>query len=191
MSSRAFNSENAVIYKICCKNKNVKDEYIGSSVNFRTRKNCHKSACNNENDSKYNLNVYNYIRENGGWDNWEMVEICKANECIDRKALHKKEREYIELFQPTLNIYIPMRTIEENKEYNKEYREINKDKNKEYKKMYYQENKEKNSDYREENKEKIRKYLQEYREENKEKIREYQKQYREKRASKKGELNQV
>ena len=67
------------------------------------------------------------------------------------------------------------------KEYNKKYKEENKEKQKEYKKKYYQENKEKVKEYRkkyfQENKEKIREYKKKYREENKEKVKKWSKKY--------------
>ena len=45
----------AVIYKICCKDVEVKDEYIGSTLDFLKRRQCHKTRCTNENDSYFNI----------------------------------------------------------------------------------------------------------------------------------------
>lgn len=147
------NYNNSIIYKLCCNDTSITDIYVGSTTNFNRRKNCHKSRCNNVNLKEYNCKVYQFIRDNGGWDNWDMVEVCRVN-CIDRRELHKKEREQIELLKPTLNQRIPTRTVKEyqqankehikeyKKEYNKEYREDNKEHIKEYKKDYYENNKE-------------------------------------------------
>ena len=44
----------AFIYKICCKDKNIEECYIGSSTNFVNRKNQHKNSCNNINNKEYN-----------------------------------------------------------------------------------------------------------------------------------------
>ena len=67
------------------------------------------------------------------------------------------------------------------KEYDKQYREKNKEKRKEYKKKYRQENKEKikesNKQYREEHKEKINEYKKQYYKENIESRKQYIKQY--------------
>ncbi len=41
--------EQYIIYKIVCKDINITDCYIGSSIKFRKRKNLHKSNCNNVN----------------------------------------------------------------------------------------------------------------------------------------------
>lgn len=69
---------NTIIYKIYCKDKTIKDVYIGQTTNFVIRKYEHKTSCNTKND----LEIYKTIRENGGWDNWNMIEIAKYN-CND------------------------------------------------------------------------------------------------------------
>lgn len=137
MTPRPFNPENAVIYKICCKDENVKEIYVGSSENFKDRRRSHKKNCKNEIYKDHNMFVYKFIRENGGWDNWEMIEICKANECIDKQDLHKKEREYIELLKSTLNNNVPTRT---DKEWREENKEILKEKKRKYFKSYLEKN---------------------------------------------------
>ena len=51
----------AFIYKICCKDKNIEECYIGSSTNFVKRKNSHKTICNNINSKEYNQKKYIFI----------------------------------------------------------------------------------------------------------------------------------
>jgi len=70
------------------------------------------------------------------------------------------------------------------KEVGKEYREKNKDKIKEVKKEYYEKNKDKIKEYREKNKDKIKEVKKEYREKNKDKIKEVGKEYYEKNKDK-------
>ena len=74
---------NTVIYKLVNKedydNANV---YIGSTANFTQRKYCHKSRCNNEKDKAYDSKIYQNIRNDGGWDEWNMIEIEKYP-CVD------------------------------------------------------------------------------------------------------------
>ena len=54
------------IYKIY---KQGKDEvYIGSTYDFKNRMRQHKYSCYNEKSKKYNFFVYQFIRQNGGWD---------------------------------------------------------------------------------------------------------------------------
>ena len=117
----------SIIYKLCCKDINIKEIYIGSTTNFKRRKCEHKFICNNSNNKKYNLNVYKFIRANGNWDNWDMVIIEKF-ECNDNLELHRRERYWLENLQATLNMCIPNRSKKEweddNKEnYNKKRRE--------------------------------------------------------------------
>lgn len=93
---------NTIIYKICCKDTNITDTYVGHTLNFNKRQTQHKLCCNN----KSNVKLYNVINENGGWDNWEMVEIAKYN-CKNLTEARVKEHEhYIEL-KATLNSVLP------------------------------------------------------------------------------------
>ena len=113
----------AHIYKLCCKDLDVKDIYIGSTINWRRRKCRHKNNCNNITAPEHNLYVYTIIRLYGGWDNWDMVLIKEVN-CNSRLELHREERKYIESLKATLNIGIPCRTKEERLIYYKNYNEI-------------------------------------------------------------------
>ena len=179
------------IYKICCKDTTITDIYIGSTCNFSKRKYQHKKDCNNNS----NIKVYQFIRDNGGWINWNMIQI-KEFSCENRREKDTEERKCIEELKPTLNVNIPTRSKKEyyidNKEIIKEIRKTfylkNKDKLNEKMKLYNLENKEKLKKYKEEyqlkNKEKIKKRMKEYKLENKEKIKEYQKEYREKMKKK-------
>ena len=104
---------NAKIYKLCSIDENIKDIYIGSTINYMSRIMCHKSNCYNENQRKYKYKVYDFIRNNGGFSSWTM-KIISHVKVKNRLQLKKLERAAIELFQPTLNCSIPGRT---NKEY--------------------------------------------------------------------------
>jgi hypothetical protein len=145
---------------------NDENIYIGSTCNFIRRRCMHKSVCYNPNDRKYNYKLYQYIRENGGWDNFVMLEIEKFP-CKDKPELCAEERRVIDELKSKLNCNVPGRT-------GKEYREDNKEKLAEYDKMKY-----------ENNKEKIAEHQKEYRENNKEKIAEHQKEYYESNKEKK------
>ena len=125
---------NGTIYKLCCKDPTIKDIYIGSTCAFRRRKSQHKYSCNTENDKKYNINVYQFIRDHGGWDNWDMIEIKKVN-CETKRELEKEEREYLEMLGGTLNSIVPSRS-------HKEWAEANNTKISKYKTEWYESNKE-------------------------------------------------
>jgi len=92
-----------VIYKSVHKedydNANI---YIGSTTNFTKRKGQHKYCCNNEKDKKYNQKNYQSIRDNGGWYQWNMIEIEKYP-CNDRREAEAKEEYWRTHFNAVLN----------------------------------------------------------------------------------------
>ena len=177
------------IYKIYCKDETITDIYIGSTKDIQIRWNIHKSNCNNENNKEYNNYKYQFIRDNGGIENWNIIELEKL--VCDKDQALIRERYWIETLQTNLNKVIPTRThieyYNDNKEKiiekNKNYYENNKDKLCEKKKEYYNDNKdklcEKNKNYRENNKKKISEKNKNYRENNKDKLCEKNKNYRE------------
>ncbi len=127
-------SQVGFIYKLCCNDPEIKEVYVGSTKNLRVRKGQHKNRCNNENDKSHNCNIYQFIRSNGGFENWNIIQLERF-EFNTKYELHARERHYIELLKASLNKYIPTRT-------DKEYREENKDQIKENNKIHYEENKE-------------------------------------------------
>jgi hypothetical protein len=139
-----------IIYKIVCNDLNITDCYVGSTTDFKTRKSAHKSACNNEKSLRHDLKVYKMIRDNGGWDNWSMIQIEKFV-CNDSNEAHARERYWYENMNAKLNTHVPNRTEEEWRKDNKDevsrkdkiYREIKKDHFKEQHREYYIKNKEK------------------------------------------------
>tara|TARA_B110001450_G_scaffold252697_1_gene274906 strand:- start:240 stop:773 length:534 start_codon:yes stop_codon:yes gene_type:complete len=129
--------QNGLIYKLCSKDPTIKDCYVGSTCNFTKRKWGHKSKCNNEKDIAYNFNVYKFIRDHGGWDNWDMIELIKYP-CNTKRELALKEREYLEMLGGTLNNCVPSQGQTEQM---RKYREANKEEINEKAKAYYQTNK--------------------------------------------------
>lgn len=173
------------IYKLCCKNTDITDIYIGHTTNFTRRKQEHKNRSNTPNDKAYNRRVYTFIRDNGGFENWDMIQIEEFN-AKDTTEARARERYWVEQMKPLLNCNIPNRTGKEcRKEYyeynkevirekSKEYREQNKEVVIERKKQWYQANRDKvlerDKKYREEHKEQIAIRSKEWREKNKEEI---------------------
>jgi len=160
------------IYKLCCNDVTVTDIYIGSTKNHYRRKNVHKTSCNKLNGSHYNLYVYRFIRENGGWDNWSFI-ILDTVQYNQKHELHLKEREYIETLGATLNRNIPTRTQRQWKQEHKE--EIS-----EYQKQYYEDNRvriaERAKQYAQLNKQAKAEYLKQYNQNNRERISEQRSQ---------------
>ena len=142
--------KNYIFYKLCCDDYN--DIYIGSTINFRNRKNQHKQSVNNPNVKNYNCYKAQFIREHGGWDNWRMIQIDTRDDITKREA-ETYEEELRQKYKPTLNTIKAYTTreekLEQHKKYNKtrdpeenkirckKYREANKDKASENKKKWY------------------------------------------------------
>ena len=140
-----------VIYKLVHKedydNANI---YIGSTTNFTKRKSEHKSDSMNKIGVKYNQKIYQFIRDNGGWDNWNMIEIEKYP-CFDNNEAKAKEEYWRIHFNAGLNSRKCFRTVDEEKEYNaqycKQYYIDNRDKSRKYYKQYYIDNRDKLIEY--------------------------------------------
>ena len=171
---------NTIIYKLCCKDPNITDIYIGHTTNFIQRKKHHKILTNNLNCNRY---VYNFIRNHGGWDNWTMIQIENIC-CKDKREAESNEQYWIEKNAAKLNSVNPFTLHKEEPQlYKQLWYEEKKDYILEKAKEHYEENKEtileKAKHYAEEHKEQIADYQKEYKENNKEKISEQKKIYRE------------
>ena len=181
------NIDNYIMYKICPKNSNLNYSYIGHTNNFAFRKSQHKLPCIDIAHNKSHYKLYETIRQNGGWDEWEMIEIEKL---IGKTKLEARirEQELIEEHGANLNSLKAYISDEQRKEIKRQitnkYREENKELIKEQTKKYKEDHKEiiaeQMKKYRAENKEKIYEQTKLYREKNKEKYQECDKAWREK-----------
>ena len=126
-----------IIYKISCKDKNIRDFYIGSTIDFNRRKSVHKHYCK----SGFNLKLYNFINENEGWDNFEMEIVQKYANIQNRNELNQIEYKFILHMNPTLNRHNP--SLYKNKaDYTLNYQRKNKEKTRQWSKTYYDKNRE-------------------------------------------------
>lgn len=154
-----------IFYKITCENL-PEFTYIGSTVHFIKRKCDHKTDCNNKTRKGHNIQLYQTIRANGGWENWEMVVIDKGEQ-MNLTDARIKEESLRKEYNGNLNMVKAYRSEEDKKEYNKanskEYRENNRDKINE-----------KVKEYNNNHKEQKQAYQKEYYENNKVKFKEYQ-----------------
>ena len=105
MPKQPINYDNVIIYKLVCKDIDIVDCYVGYTTSFVSKKYDHKHACNNINDKKYNMYVYEFIRNNGGWDNWDMIVIEKCS-CKDVDEVKLKTRNYMQSLNARLNKYV-------------------------------------------------------------------------------------
>jgi hypothetical protein len=159
-------SKNYIFYKIF--KEDLDEVYVGSTANFYSRKKDHKRDCNSEKRKHYNLKIYKTIRENGGWDEFKMIQIG-TRENITKREAEQIEEEYRLELKATMNtnraFTTPEQMKEDYKERCKEYKQTNKDLILEYQK-----------DYRQTNKDLILEYQKDYRQTNKEKISEQKKE---------------
>ena len=106
MPKKATDYSKSFIYKLCSKDTTIKEVYIGSSTNFIQRKGLHKHSCNNENSPKYNYKVYQFIRDHGGWDNFDMV-LIEYFPCENGLELGRQEEHWRQQLSASLNSITP------------------------------------------------------------------------------------
>ena len=122
----------ACIYKIQHKTKSEL-LYIGSTINLSRRRCTHK---NNSDNLNINSKLFQLIRANGGWSQFDCNILIKVK-CNNFAELRKKENEVIQVLQPSMNSKNAVNLISRS-DYNKKYREINKDKLIKYQIQYRQ-----------------------------------------------------
>jgi len=133
----------SVIYTIRSKD-NI---YVGSTLNFRSRKNKHKSSLTNENSKSYNYKLYKNIRDNDG--EWDM-QPHSIFPCVSKMELTIEEERVRQLLTADMNSHSCWSGLaksdykkqwyeqhrDEITEYNKQYREQHRDEICEQKKQY-------------------------------------------------------
>lgn len=106
---------NTHIYKIVCKDKTITDCYVGHTTNLKLRQTNHRDKCN-PNHCKSGIKLYMFIREHGGWSNWEIQIIDHYPTCENKSQATIREQEWIEKINPTLNDRKATATAEELRE---------------------------------------------------------------------------
>jgi len=161
--------------------------YIGSTRNMASRKKLHKSVCNNSNATNHNTKIYRTIRENDGWENWNMVVIEVMENTTKLDAEIREEQMRMSL-KAKLNDRMVTRGYMTREEYVKQHKEEYKDHYKEYQKQHYAENidhyKEYNKQHKEEYKDHYKEYKKQYYAENRDHFKEQNKLYREEKRDK-------
>ncbi len=128
-------------YQLVCKDVTVKECYVGHTTNEKNRRMCHKGRCSDEKDSFYNLFVYKFIRDHGGWANWQLL-VLETAAMKNKTEAALRERHWLVHYNATLNTQVPGQTqaeyraanVEKIKAETKEYYADNADKIKAYKK---------------------------------------------------------
>jgi len=151
---RATDFSNCYIYHI--KSMDGVIHYVGSTSNMNSRKSCHRYNCSHENHKFYNIDIYKYIRNNGGFDNFEIVPIRKLENISNKNDLLIAERLEMEKYSDLKNMRGSYQTKEERIEYlnkwkrdhpecQRKYREANRAKVNEYQRKYRQQKKQLNA----------------------------------------------
>jgi hypothetical protein len=147
---------------------------------LKDRKKSHKSSSTNPTRKDYNLKVYRFIRENGGWDNWTFIQL-EEFPCKNKQELVAREREIFDLLKPTLNTNSPTLNVEKIKKTMVKYRIEHKDELLVKQKQYYDEHKDellvKQKQYNDDNKVEISANKKQYYDKNKDELLVKQKQY--------------
>ena len=90
-------------YKLHHATDNTKECYIGSTGDFKARKNDHKANCNNPNCRGYIRKVYTYIREHDGYNEWMYSVLEERSEPMSTLDRFKRERELTAQHNACLN----------------------------------------------------------------------------------------
>ncbi len=109
MPKKNIDYSRTVIYKIVCNDLTVKHLFIGATTAFFKKKNLHKTLAEQKRkepigkgrrdcDSK----LYQTIVNNGGWDNWCMIEVEKYP-CKDFNEECARVRYWVETLNADLN----------------------------------------------------------------------------------------
>ena len=101
--------------------------YVGSTTNFKQRCALHKSRCKNGST----IPIYNYIRDNGGYDLFEIVPVAFL-QLTDAIELRIEEQNEMDKYTDKLNAIKAYISEQERLEQRKVYNEQNKDKHKAY-----------------------------------------------------------
>jgi hypothetical protein len=124
---KTSNYANCKFYRLVCRDPAVKDCYVGHTCDEVKRRYNHKTRCTKEKGKKYNLHVYEFIRQHGSWDNWSLI-VHETLAVKNKNEAAIRERYWLEHYKATLNSNIPS---QKQAEYGAKYRVENHDKIKE------------------------------------------------------------
>jgi len=117
--------------------------YVGSTTNFLIRKNKHKHSCTkpniNNNNKHYNQPIYQYIRDNGDFNNFEIIPVLQLSLENNIQLLIEEQKE-IDKYDTLVNCKNSKQDTElykkESLERLNKWREDNPDREKQAKKDY-------------------------------------------------------
>lgn len=142
----------SIIYKIVSKDLEVPYTYIGSTTNLYNRTALHKSDFFNASSPRYNLKIYQFIRDHGDWTNFVILIIEEYN-ALNKRCLEEREQYWKDTYGDNMGCKKSFVTQEQLKENKLKYYYDNKDHiltnlrtkyadDKKKKQKYYQDHKE-------------------------------------------------
>jgi hypothetical protein len=129
-------SKTFIIYKIRPLDKTLDFSYIGSTICFPKRKFKHKGVCCNEKSKSHDIPLYKSIRENGGWDAFEMVPL-EEYKCDTKLQARIREQDTLDKIENKLNSIRAYSDDTTTKEQKKLYRDENKERIQELTHQHY------------------------------------------------------
>jgi predicted GIY-YIG superfamily endonuclease len=112
MPKQDMDYSKTIIYKIVCNDLSIEEVYVGHTTSWKQRKSQHKQSIYNKNVKGFVSKKSTFIREHGGWDNWDMIEVEKFP-CNDKQEALARERYWYEKLHAKLNTNVPNRNMTE------------------------------------------------------------------------------
>jgi hypothetical protein len=107
-----LNYAKSMFYQLVCRDPSITERYVGFTTNKYNRLQYHIEACTDPQNIGYGFKVYKFIRNHGGFDNWEM-RILEVKPCKDKFEARRRERYWVEELKAELNSQVPGRTSKE------------------------------------------------------------------------------
>ena len=104
-------THNITFYNIVCNDANIIDIFVGHTHNVSKRIETIGAECSRMNCSSYNTPINQFIRGNGGWDNFKLVVIGIVS-CHTLLEVLQHKRIHIKTHNANLNTVVPTRTQE-------------------------------------------------------------------------------
>lgn len=97
------NFQNGAIYKIYCKDETITDYFIGRTTNLKATIATLRGRCNNPNNASYHRKYCEFIRNNGGVNNWSVC-ILQEYPTDNVHSLVRETQRLLLILKPSLNI---------------------------------------------------------------------------------------
>jgi len=103
---------NMCIYQIVCKDPKITDCFVGHTNDIKSRNETISKECSNMKCSSYNTPINQFLRNNGGWDNFN-IEVLQYVSCSTLFEVLQIKQNNIKACNANLNTIVPSRTKKE------------------------------------------------------------------------------